>query len=497
MPVIRHAINELYNSVTRPVASAVVRHVMRLTGIPQDTSLMYIGDSGAAPLEGATVEGSDAPARFTQYNKVFVEVTEESLPEDVLTRFTTQREQLPIFKDDNLKVEFYPIYAKTRQTISLKLRAEDRGTAQRWRNGIAARLSQGRLHHPHELDYHYIVPNNCVELLVDIFNKREAVEGYGDTLQEWIRAHMTPKATTLTTAVGTQAKLAIKEKQIRVIGRFDFESPPMEERDGNGSVYTASVDYIVEYDQPIAVVTRYPITIHSQFLERRWWADYEQYTLDYSSAYSSYSLNALSRVVAAQSGRTHNPAIEGVMYPPADDWYPERKYLGCMWLGRFLTLPDASGAILANLTELGGPKLSEATIAYLKRHPQYATNQRQSPVFIKVYEDSDELVPGEYTVTPTLDITTSITTSKRKRYHFTIGVLTDLTLLTPEAVTRLLNDPEFVKDLTGVVPVTLPNGKVDPSWWDKYTRPGQLNNLERRTVTAYGIITHRHEELKQ
>lgn len=497
MPVIRHTINELYNSVTRPVASEVVRHVMRLTGISQDTSLMYIGDSGAAPLEGATVEGSTAPARFAQYNKVFVEVTEEAIPEDVLTRYTHQREQLPIFLDKALGVEFYPMYIRTKQTISLKFRAEDRGTATRWRNGVAARLAQGRLYHPHELNYHYVVPRMCVELLVELYNKRNAIEGYGDTLQEYIRTCMTPKAVTLTTAAGTQAKLAIKEKQIRVIGRFDFDNPPMEEKDEGGSVYTTSVDYVVEYDQPVAVVTRYPITVHSQFLDRKWWADYEQYTLDHTQAYSAYSLNALARVVATQTRAQHNPAVEGVMYPPADDWYPQRRYQGCKWIGRFLTLPDETGTVMANLTELGGPKLSDAAIAFLKRWPQYATNQRQSPVFIKLYEDSDEFIPVEYSLTPTLDIVTTSTTSKRKRYHFTIGVLTNLTLLSPEAVNRLLDAPDLLKDLTGVQPVTLPNGKVDPNYWNDLTRPGEANNLERRTVTAYGVIAHRREDLKQ
>lgn len=493
MPVLKHPIGELYNSVTRPVALTVVRHVMRLTGIPQETSVMYIGDSGAAPLEGATVEGSERPARFNQNNKVYVEVSEEIIPEASLSRFTTQYEQQPIFRDPKLDVTFYPIYARTRQTISLKLRTEDRGTAQRWRNGIHARLSQERLQHSHELNYHYIVPRNCVALLVELFNKRDAVAPYGDTLQDWIRACMTPKAVTLVNAAGQQGRLAIKEKQIRVIGHFDFETPPQEERGDYGPTYTVSCDYIVEYDQPISLVTRFPVSVHSQIIDEQFWKDYKQYTGVYEQALAAYSINNLQRVVKSQTRHQHNPAVSGYLYPPADDWFPPRQYHKCVWIGRFLTTPDSDAPkTLLNLTALGEVSLAPATVAYLKKYPQYATDHRESPIFVKVYEDKDELNVVEFSVDQDLNVSVGFEPDLRKVYHVAIGQLLDLSLLSPDAKDRVIKDPDFVGDLTGD-DVPRDEGGVDPDYWDK-TIGVDGNDLVRRTVSSYTIIAHRGVE---
>ena len=516
MPVLKHPISELYNSVTRPVAVNVVRHVMRLTGIPQETSIMYIGDSGASLLEGASVEGSDQPARFSQTNKVYVEVTEETIPEATLSRYTHQFEQLPIFRDAALDVSYYPIYARTRQTISLKFRTEDRGTAQRWRNGIQVRLSQDRLHHAHEINYHYLVPANCVALLVELYNKRQAVAPYQDTLQEWIRANMTPKAVTLVNAAGAQGRLAIKEKQIRVIGRFDFETPTQEEKDDRGAVYTASVDYVVEYDQPISLVTRFPISVHSQLVDEKYWGDYQPYTAEYSQALASCSINALARVVATQTTHNHNPAVAGYVYPAGDDWLPARTYRGCSTVARFLATPNDAGDTLLNLNDLGDLTLKSTAIRYLKREYRTATDERDSPVFVKVHEGKEELHPTEYYVDQDLNVKTNTPLDPRKVYHVVIGAVTNFSTLSPAGRDVAKQNPGLIADITGDTVPLIPgspgagdsdnpsidpnttvdpdgnNGIVDPDYWDRITNVSGAD-LARRTVASYTIVTHRGE----
>lgn len=501
MPLVTKDINELHNSVSRPVALSLLRHVMKLTGIPQATPTLYLGDSGAAVLEGATVEGSNQPTRFTTNNKVFIEVTDELVAEDNITRYTHQFEQRPIFHDPALNFTIFPIYAKSQMTISIRYRTEDKPTAERWRNGLARKLSQGMMYHLHEPEYHYIIPDEILGLLVEIYRKREAQHGYGDALKDYIKQNMRKRATTLTTQVGTQGKLAILEKLLQVVGRFDTDNPAKEEKEQTGAVWLAQIDYVLEYDRPISIVARYPISVHSQVIDPIFWPKPAvPYTLDYIQATSAASLNALQRVALSQQPNKHNPSWEGYLYPPGDDWMPSKRYRACVFIGRFLMVPGEDKRTLGNLTDLGEATLNEAVVKYLKKWPQYGTVSRESPVFVRVYEQNEELADQEFHLTPDLDIKLKYDCDHRKVYHMTISLLTDLTLLSPDAKDRVTKDPDLV-DV--IVPPGKPDvdtgGNVTPDWWDKHTRPDKKKDdeLVRRTVSHYYLITHRKEELKQ
>ena len=497
MPIIEKEIAEVHPNIVRPVALGVMRHVMKLTGVPQDTPIQYLGDAGAAPLEGSTVEGSSEPTRFMSTNKVFIEVSDELLPEDNLTRFTNQGDQPPIFLDANLKLRLHPVYAKARQTISVRYRTVDKGTAERWLRGMTRKISHGMRYHNHELKFHYLVPLAAIATVVEVYNKREAQHGYGETLQEYIKAHMTKRACTMTNAAGAGGRLAIREHQINVLGAFEFEDAPREEKDQVGATYMASIDYVVDYDRPISVVTRYPMSVHSQIIDPRFWPKQPvPYTIDYNRAIAPRSLSAYAAIVASQQPVKHNPAVEGYLFPPGDDWYPGRKYMGCHWVGRFLVVPGENKRTVGNLTSLGEVTLHPAAVKYLKKWPQYATIPSESPVFIKVYEDDEELDVSEFYLTADLDVVLKYDCDYRKVYHMTIGQLDDLTLLSPGAVDRVTRDPDLVEVVIGKKPDVDTGGNVPPGWWDKETRPGTGPDLERRTVGYYHIIAHRREELE-
>lgn len=495
MPIIEKEIVEVHPNIVRPVALGVMRHVMKLTGVPQSTPIQYLGDSGAALLEGSTVEGSSEPTRFAATNKVFIEVSDELLPEDNLTRFTNQGEQPPLFLDAKLKLRLHPVVAKARQTISIRYRTEDKGTAERWLRGMTRKISHGMRYHMHELEFHYLVPIETIMVIIEVYNKREAKHGYGQTLQEYIREHMTKRACTMTTAAGTEGRLAIRERQIGVVGAFEVEDAPREEKDGVGATYLASLDYVVDYDRPISVVARYPASVHSQLIGKDFWPkEVVPYTKEYPLAQTARSLSAYNTIVNQQQPSRHNPAVEGYRYPAFDDWYPPRRYRGTRWVGRFLAVPK--GNVALSLEKLGKVALHPAAIKYLKKWPQYATIPAESPVFVKLYEDEEELDVSEFKLNKDLGVELNYEPDPRKVYHCTIGMVYDLTILSPGAVDRVTKDPDLVEVITGKKPDVDTGGNVTPPWWDKETRPGKGDDLERRTVGHYYIITHRQDELK-
>src|SRR5574343_1322401 len=317
-------LNDSYMGITRPVAENVVAHILKVTGLSKNTPIIHQGPTHTAQLEGSNLEGSLNTARFGQSERLFIEVREGFVEEDLLTMQTHAKEAFSLFRDTALGVELRPLYSQTELTVSIVFRAGDRPSAERWRNGLRRKIAEGLMAMTHEINYYYIIPRNLIGLLVDIHQLRENVAGYGEDIQTWFKNCWNPRATTLVNMAGKAPELAINETQVGCIGYFDFESPPEHEKKEEGSVWEISLDYKLRYDKPISVYAQYPLIVHQQRLGERWFDRLGPYTNQHEKLAPSVSRNAYNALVA-QHTPPRIPAVCGVQFPTYDDWLPHNK----------------------------------------------------------------------------------------------------------------------------------------------------------------------------
>lgn len=484
MPVSTIDFGELHASVTRPVATGIVAHVKKMAGVPQNTPEVFFGDSGTALLEGSTIEGSQNPVRFEGNNRVFIEYSEETIPEHSLTRYTHQSENKPYFYDDNLKLSLRPLYVRSRLVVSLRLRAVDKPTAVRWKSVMSRKISEGRLDNLHEISYYYLIPYEHLDLLLTAHRLRELKSGYGDTLNDYLLAGFAPNVSKIATRDGEHSRLAVKEKQIRVLGRFDFETPPQEEKEESGVTWNTQIDYIVEYDRPISSVARYPISIHSSILPEKWLPVAPEYTLDYEGVYAGQGLAAMQRVQRQMYATEYNPTIEGVAFPKYDDWFIKSPWEWTTWIGRFLVVPDDTnpGAVL-DIDSLGPYSLAEPVRKFLKKYRKFAFKPEESPIFIRIYCDNDPMSDTTLTMDSEGVVHYYKELDPRKVYHVCIGFVTNFSMMTPGGQDRVEKDQDLIDVIT-------PDGD-----WEKAVE--LKDRLPMRTVTFFGLIAHRASDLEK
>lgn len=484
MPVNTIDFGELHACVVRPVAKGIVAHVKKMAGVPQDTPEIFFGDSGTATLEGSTIEGSQDATRFSSNNKVFIEYQEETIRENTLTRYTHQNENKPYFFDEKLSLSLRPLYVRSRLTVSLRMRAVDKATVVRWKSIMERKISEGRLDNLHEINYYYLIPIKHLELLIIAHEYREANAPYGDELNKYLVDHFAPTVSKVSTRDGEHSRLAVKERQNRVLGRFDFEVPPNEEKGDSGTVWNTQIDYIVEYDKPIASVARYPISIHSRILPVEWLPEAPEYTLDYDGVYSGQSLAALGRVQRATLNTDYNPMIEGVAFPKYDDWFVATPWSWTMWIGRFLVVPDeANPRMVLDIDELGPYTLHPSVRKFMKKYNKYVFRPEASPVFIRIYCDNDPMSDTTLSMDKEGVVSYYKELDPRKVYHVCIGFVTDFSMLTPDAQDRVDKDKDIVDVIT-------PDGN-----WDKAVKI--KDRWPMKTVTFFGLIAHRASDLEE
>lgn len=451
MPTFALEVPETHDSITRPVTTGIVRDLINYLGLPNTTSVKYTGSAGESAQSGSVLAESGEYTKFPFQDKVSVDLEETYLEEGVLNTAVSRRDNRPIFDDPQLMVSLRPVYTKTEATLSLRYRATSEVQAQKWRDTIRRRMTQGMQALLHEVIYHYPVPAVFHAVMSEIHSKRELVEGYGETFEEWLRNHYDARMTVLSNLDGSRGIVAIPEKQIQVQGWLSFVTEPDKpEKATEGDTWVVGFDYTYQYDKPTAMVIDYPIVVHNQLLDDKFLnfeKPYNPYNVPRRPSYSGALNDAFSRI-------NYNPemAFQGVVVPEFDDWKPKGQ--------RYRTVPLFTSLVgvelddpcqVVNLLDLGDTTLTQPVINHLFRHRSYLTTYLASVFHITVYRGDVAQNGQNFYVDEDLNVRTWEPLSARDVNHVRVSLVTDLRNLSSLAKEALRRDPEVCTQVVQVI----------------------------------------------
>lgn len=432
-------LNDTWASVTRPVAVEASRHICKLMGLEKDTDVLFQGPTQTALLNGSALEnGNFDPARFKQTRRVFIQVAEEYAEDELLNMPTFKPETVSIFEDPSLELRIQTLYSKMEMTITLKFRAESQVSAERWRNLMRRKVAEGRGAGFHSLEYYYAMPDKVVMMLTDIHTLRENQAEYGEDIQTYLKKCFTPKATTLTDMVGGNPEIAIKELQTYALGRFDFDTPPKEEKGEDGAIWEVSVDYKLYYDKPISLSLYYPLLVHNQLIPQHWIRQCEAYRAESAYEAPSFSQHAFNRLKVAMGAPEYMRPISGAHYPVYDDWLPVLGQNQTSTIIRILIMVSPTDRRdVCNLTNLGPYNIHPLLLPYIRENPNYMRFSMDSPFVVELFQNDDRVDPESITIDDDLNVRTTFDMSLRFTYRLRISLVNNLTILTSDAIERL------------------------------------------------------------
>ena len=442
MPRIAQTIPDVHDAITRPVALDVARQLGKLLKLPKTTQILIPGLTDQAAQAGSTLDYEGESINLPFNGKLTIEHTEPYIEERVLTDVVYQNDAPYFFEDKKLGVRLKPIYSSNELVLNVSARSRDRITAQRFRDDIKMRTSMMRKENLHELTYHYGIPKAFLDLLKTIYQLREAVAGYGDTLDEWLTKSLVCRATNLSTLKGTEPLLVIPEHQTRVLGWFDFSAAPeASQKDGEGPTFTSSFEYRVQYDKVIGVVAEWPLVVHNQVIPLPYRGDFQAVgKLPHNPAYrtkrltlsrGAYDHFAPKRLYDAQP-------IDGIRYPVFDDWLPHEVAPDTSTVYTTMLQVDVNDPqAVISLFDLGDVTIDHQILDYMLLKPQALSQLGQSAVYVTLYEGKSPKEGSFLEIDDQLTIRTKAPLDPRKSYHLRIALLTDLFALSSEAFDRL------------------------------------------------------------
>jgi hypothetical protein len=483
MPNLSIPISDLMSSVERPIIYDVIRQLMVITGIPPTALIRFFGeDAGAMQMNSQTIGALSAQNNLWPHlDKLRIEVEEDFNPDRILSMSVKDEDNNYIFVDRALNVLLKPAYSSTNVVIRITYEGVDRNEASRWRNDVRTRLAMGRETNIHDINYSYELPAALEALLIHIFDLREnaAIAPYGETIGQWWAKCASSKFTVSTTQAGTHATIMLAERQAFVQGFFDWpdEIPEKASKSTDADMWEVVFSYKFTYEKPIAVVAKYPLLIHQQFIG------------DVFRQYNNYKPQEDILKELSLSGTFFNRfqgdqdlikrlANKGVTIPIEDDWQPLRGTIPSYTLKIFTGLVGISATdkrMLMDLKDLGDFQLVKALKDFIAAS-EYAhmTEHAGSILQLTLYEGYQVLSPEDFEVTADLIVQATRDLDLRKMYHLRLSIYANILGLQASAVQRVRNNHDVAVLLAKAINASLTESGRDP-------------DLKKNALNAYDL----------
>jgi len=490
MPTITVDVENTEQTVTRRVVLDVVYDLIAAFGLPYEVKVLYPGANDPEDLPLGV--GSPTNTR-NQSMKVMIQAEEEFVDRNVMSTVLKVNEEQSIFRDSALDVVIAPIYARKRLRLTLQIRFPDRNSALTQMHDMRRHVTMHQDGLFHEVKYQYLIPKVNVVILSEIHRLRETLAPYGEDLAVWLNAAFDEQTVTLSNADGSQRTLAKDEMQTGLLGSYDFEIvPEAPEPNEAKSSHTLTVAYTVEYDKPISTMMRYPLLVHNQPIDSKFYTASMPFEL-------GHRLQLPSRTRYNTDAFTKNTYVTGfpmgAPIPTFLEWLPPTTPNATEGLLRVLCMVDPNDRYdVASFQSLGQLTWREAYLDYLRSERTWMTTHRHSPMFVALYENGRMLGPDAIQVDEQLNVRSTFPMDLRKQYHLWVALLTNWEHLRPEAVQRLRDNGTMCRTLmVGIDPsfteAKLP-GSLSGDYIPKRDFDKAVDDLNARRVPIQGEPRH-------
>lgn len=444
MPKVVLPVPEVSENVIRPVVFDIARQLMKKMKISPDTKILYPGDSDKAKQPGSELTQTSGVNTLPFHDRLFIEVDEEFDSEKILNTAVFQAENLFIFRDDRIDTYIKPIYGALDLNLNFKYRAEDKTSALKWRNDLRNRVGMlgDNLITMHDITYSYLIPSEFLIIIKELHRLRENVAGYGENFDQYFKSNLTSNASLVSNMNGESTAWGISEKQLRIIGQFDFDGIPEKgSKEDEGDTWSIGFTYKVKFEMPAGCIIAYSIVVHNQLISQKFRPNREDRIPSIYRNNFSYTLSSGAFSKFDVSNRNFN-ATPGISIPEFDEFIPSDIATSTLRLFTALVnIDEKNPKFLMSLKDISkNYNFNSGMMDFLVQEAPYMHKFGFSIICLQLYRNQ-YLVKEYLTVDDLLNVNLIEEVSLRNNYHVRFSFITDLRLLTKEAIDRLRHSP--------------------------------------------------------
>lgn len=447
MPIAMMTLDEMTQSVIRPVIIDIVDQIRLITKLPKNTPLIFPGDIGISKQPGSAVEDIGREAKFSSTEHVFIEAEWEHDMPSINTTAIAHLEHLPLFNDTKLNFVIKPIYSTVNFRLNLTYKTNSKTNALRWRDDVRVNVSNMRDMNVHDVSYHYLIPYPILDLIKHIHSLREKQAGYGDSLSNYVQRSAPGSLTVITDAVGKNKRLAVKETQTRILGLFDFEGQPEKPQRGDHEQWTITIGYKFSLEVPTSIIALYPLSVHNQLIDYKYIESINLQPnlsgINKVGSKSVFSFNEIETQVLLQKEIDEDKPI---LYPPDDYFKPINWPFKAAEILTMLTLISPNDKrFLLDLNDIDPLEIEPSILKYIKEQEYSFCTKPYSSIFLfSLFEDGQLISGNNISLNQKLELSLTVDGEIRRCYHVRFSIITDISILDNIVFERLKCYPEIL-----------------------------------------------------
>ena len=452
MPVASVTLEDTNRSILSQAYFRIIKDIVSTIKIPHSTLIAVQKDTEVTLTDNrsnaTTGQPNNLPSTVAD-RRVVATITEDYNEDELTTTAVHQQNASPIFLDPDISVSVCPIYVKSDITIEFSYISPSKTEATRLRDDIRLRLSQMRNIDIHELEYAVLIPEVVEDFIADVHELKSRLVPM--SLQEYFHAHSTNRIYPITD-VGNQTntKLAVQEKQVRIIGLFDFSSMPEKlEIDNETNTYRITFAYKLSMDVPRAMAMHYPVMVCNRPMPTKYLQHIEdkrihskeerKKTLGYTQ-----SLYALSHFEAHRQLEDRIDIALPINVPLFDEFYCRQYHRGYAIVASFLTqVSEVDNKSLFNLKEIDPVHIPQVLLDYLQAgERRYIVTPYASMLYLGLHQEGTHFDNPNLVVDENFNVSSKTELTLYKPVRVTLSICIDLSYLSPNAIPRHRLTPE-------------------------------------------------------
>lgn len=446
MPTVSLALDNINKFI---VTNSIYNIALELAGIIKiynnlDIVTMYRGDEitltdGRANI--TTNQIGNVPTTIAA-RRLLVNII-DTYNEDALTTTATHgHEQYPIFIDDDIDVNIFPIYLQTDYTITFTFYTPSRNEIEKVVDDIRMRLSQTRNIFVHDIEYDYVLPEVVEDFIADVHINKSRLAP--QTLQEYFQSCSTRRIHLISDLVGSNARLAVREKQTRIVGIFDF-SPMPDKPEKDNNIYKFTFDYKFTIDKPSSLVMKYPVMVCNQLLPPK----YMDFLVNRNSKQERFKPLSYNNSLYALSYFESHRQLENrinidlpLNVPEIDEFKKKRIHKGYSVIVSFLSqIDETDNKTLLNLTELDPYYIDADILAYITLELNYVVHPYSSFVYVGLYQEGKYFNMDTLEIDSLYNVRSTVALDLFKPTRVLLNYCLDVSSINEHARNRLLTYP--------------------------------------------------------
>lgn len=456
MPVVATTLEETNRSILSSVYYKIIEDIADVIKIPKDTLTILFKDQEVSLTDSkpntSILDQDNRPTTVTK-RKIVVRINENYNEDELTTTSVTKQEFYPIFQDTQIGVVVAPVYIQTDVEIEFIYSTPSKTEAERIRDDVRLRLSQHRDICHHEVEYNIIIPTVVEEFISDVHALKNRITP--EPLDQYFLNHATNRIHSITDMSNEgNVRLAVNERQVRIIGLFNFNSMPEKLNiNKEDSTYEFKFDYKFTFSVPKAMSLRYPVMICNRILPAKYVSfiqenkenSMREYKLNHN--YIGTSLANLSHFEAHRQLENKVDINVPINIPLFDDFSDREGHKGFGIAASVLVeIDETDNKSLFNLTDLDPYYIPDVILDYIRNgEKDYITTPYASFMYLGLHTDEKYFDAPLLTIDSDLNVKSITSLGLFRPTRVTLSVIFDFSKLNERAQERLIDNPEVLK----------------------------------------------------